>query len=80
MNAFVIALLTMLGAAGKYPGMGRLLKSNTSKTRTRSLFRQGCMPYELIPTMPEARLAPLMARFAESVAGCRSFSGLLEVV
>ncbi len=60
--------------------MDRLLKSNTSKTRTHSLFRQGCMLYELIPTMPEARPSPLMARFAESVAKCGSFSGLFEVV
>ena len=43
--------------------MDRLLKSNTSKTRTHSLFRQGCMLYELIPTMPEHRLEPLMQRF-----------------
>jgi hypothetical protein len=79
-NAFAIALLTMLGAAGEALGMDRLLKSNTSKTRTHSLFRQGCMLYELIPTMPEARLAPLMARFAETVAQCGSFSGLFEVI
>ncbi len=38
-NAFAIALLTMLGAAGEALGMDRLLKSNTSKTRTHSLFR-----------------------------------------
>jgi hypothetical protein len=79
-NAFAIALLTMLGAAGEALGMDRLLKSNTSKTRTHSLFRQGCMLYELIPTMPEARLAPLMARFGESVAQFGAFSGLFEVV
>jgi hypothetical protein len=53
--------------------MDRLLKSNTSKTRTHSLFRQGCMLYELIPTMPEQRLAPLMAKFAEAVAGLGLF-------
>jgi hypothetical protein len=58
-NAFAIALLTMLGAAGESLGMDRLLKSNTAKTRTHSLFRQGCMLYELIPTMPEHRLSPL---------------------
>jgi hypothetical protein len=57
-NAFAIALLTMLGAAGESLGMDRLLKSNTAKTRTHSLFRQGCMLYELIPTMPEHRLSP----------------------
>ena len=79
-NAFAIVLLTMLGAAGESLGMDRLLKSNTAKTRTHSLFRQGCMLYELIPTMPEHRLSPLMARFAETVAQCRSFSGLFSVV
>jgi hypothetical protein len=50
-SAFAMALLTMLGAAGESLGMDRMLKSNTSKTRTHSLFRQGCMLYELIPNM-----------------------------
>jgi hypothetical protein len=72
-SAFAMTLLTMLGAAGKSLGMDRLLKSNTSKTRTHSLFRQGCMLYELIPNMPEHRLLPLMQRFAEMLAQ----SGLL---
>ena len=79
-NAFAIALLTMLGAAGETLGMDRLLKSNTSKARTHSLFRQGCMLYELIPTMPEIRLAPLMARFADTISECHAFSGLFSVV
>ncbi len=79
-NAFALVLLTMLGAAGEALGMDRLLKSNTSKTRTHSLFRQGCMLYELIPTMPEHRLAPLMARFGETVAQCAAFSGTFAVV
>jgi len=79
-NAFAMVLLTMLGAAGESLGMDRLLKSNTSKTRTHSLFRQGCMLYELIPTMPEHRLSPPMARFAETISQCRSFSGLFTVV
>ena len=38
-------------------GYDRYLKSNTAKRRTHSLFRQGCMLYELIPTMPEVRLS-----------------------
>jgi hypothetical protein len=33
-SAFAMALLTMLGAAGESLGMDRMLKSNTSKTRT----------------------------------------------
>jgi hypothetical protein len=79
-NAFAMVLLTMLGAVGESLGMDRLLKSNTSRTRTHSLFRQGCMLYELIPTMPEHRLSPLMVRFAETISHCRSFSGLFAVV
>lgn len=79
-SAFATTLLTLLGAVGESLGMDRLLKSNTSKTRTHSLFRQGCMLYELIPTMPDQRLFPLMARFAETVSKCRSFSGLFEVI
>ena len=68
-SAFATALLTLLGAVGESLGMDRLLQSNTGKTRTHSLFRQGCMLYELIPNMPEHRLAPLMEKFAEAVAG-----------
>ena len=67
LNAFAIVLLTLLGAAGESLGMDRHLKSNTAKHRTHSLFRQGCMLYELIPTMPEPRLRPLMERFGEIV-------------
>lgn len=79
-SAFAITLLTMLGAAGESLGMDRLLKSNTAKTRTHSLFRQGCMLYELIPTMPEHRLSPLMARFAETISQSRWHSGMFEVL
>ena len=64
-NAFAMHLLTMLGTAGEELGMDRHLKSNTSKTRTHSLFRQGCMLYDLIPNMPQVRLRPLMLRFAD---------------
>jgi hypothetical protein len=65
LNAFAIVLLTLLGAAGESLSMDRHLKVNTAKHRTHSLFRQGCMHYELIPNMPEARLRPLVARFRE---------------
>jgi hypothetical protein len=67
-SAFATALLTLLGAVGESLGMDRLLKSNTSTKRTHSLFRQGCMLYDLIPNMPEQRLAPLMQHFAKALA------------
>jgi hypothetical protein len=75
-NAFAMALLTMLGKVGESLGMDRLLKSNTSKTRSHSLFRQGCMLYELIPTMPKHRLAPLLAAFTTALSATSEFSGL----
>lgn len=74
-SAFAMALLTLLGEVGESLGMDRLLKSNTSKTRTHSLFRQGCMLYDLIPNMPEHRLAPLITAFAKAVSEAREFSG-----
>jgi hypothetical protein len=68
LNALAIVLLTLLGAAGEALGHDRYLKSNTSKRRTHSLFRQGCMLYDLIPTMPQPRLLPLIERFAAMLA------------
>ena len=34
------------------------------------------MLYELIPTMPEHRLAPLISAFAKAVSQAREFGGL----
>jgi hypothetical protein len=58
LNALAVALLTMLGAAGAALGFDKHLKASTTKRRTHSLFRQGCMHYYLLPTMQEARLQP----------------------
>jgi hypothetical protein len=80
LNAFVIALLTLLGAAGEALGYDRYLKSNTSKQRTHSLFRQGCMLYELIPTMPEVRLLPLIEQFAAMLAELSLFADTFGAV
>jgi hypothetical protein len=65
--AMAMALLTVLGAAGESLGMDRMLKANTVKRRTHSLFRQGCYYYAAIPMMPIERLQPLVERFAEYV-------------
>ena len=79
-SAFATALLTLLGAVGESLGMDRLLKSNTSKTRTHSLFRQGCMLYDLIPNMPEHRLLPLMQKFNEAISNAAMLSSVFVVV
>ncbi len=76
-SAFATALLTLLGMVGESLGMDRLLKSNTSSKRTHSLFRQGCMLYDLIPNMPEHRLLPLIQKFNEAVSAAAAFSSAL---
>jgi Transposase DDE domain len=80
LNALAIALLTLLGSAGEALGYDRYLKSNTSKQRTHSLFRQGCMLYELIPTMPELRLLPLIEQFAVMLAQLPVFADTFAAV
>jgi Transposase DDE domain len=79
-SAFATTLLTLLGAVGESLGMDRLLKSNTSTTRTHSLFRQGCMLYDLIPNMPEHRLLPLIQKFNEAISNVAVLSPVLAVV
>ena len=80
LNAFAVALLTLLGAAGEALGYDRHLKSNTAKRRTHSLFRQGCMLYELIPMMPEVRLRPLIEYFGGMLAELPVFAGLYGAI
>jgi hypothetical protein len=64
-------LLTLLGAAGESLGMDRMLKANTVKKRTHSLYRQGLHYYNAIPMMRDERLLPLINRFAELVCAQR---------
>jgi hypothetical protein len=80
LNAVAIALLTLLGAAGEALGYDRLLKSNTTKRRTHSLFRQGCMLYDLIPTMPDKRLIPLIEKFGAMLAEVPVFANTFGAV
>ena len=77
LNAFAVVLL---GAAGESLGMDRHLKSNTVRTRTHSLFRQGCMLYDLIPNMPEHRLRPLVERYAEILQQSRVVTETFAIV
>ena len=80
LNAFAIVLLTLLGAAGESLGMDRHLKSNTAKHRTHSLFRQGCMLYEMIPNMPKIRLRPLVERYREFLSRQAAFNQTFGLV
>jgi hypothetical protein len=66
-GAMAMSLLTILGAAGESLGMDRMLKANTVKKRTHSLFRQGCHYYASIPMMKQEQLEALVQRFGEYV-------------
>jgi hypothetical protein len=74
LNALAVLLLTVLGAAGEALGYDRMLRSNTAKRRTHSLFRQGSMLYELMPNMPEERLLPLLEKFVTMLADVPVFA------
>ena len=80
LNACAIVLLTLLGAAGEALGYDRHLKSNTTKRRTHSLFRQGCMLYELIPNMTDFLLLPLIERFAQMLAAQPLFAQMFGAI
>ncbi len=79
-NAFAVVLLTLLGAAGEALGYDRHLKSNTTKRRTHSLFRQGSMLYELIPNMPKHLLQPLIGQFAQMMAAQPVFNEMFGAI
>ncbi len=80
LNAFAIVLLTLLGAACETVGYDRYLKTNTVKKRTHSLFRQGCMVYDLLPNMPDKWLIPIMQAFAQLIDEHDSFDGVYGFV
>ncbi len=71
-------LLTLLGKAGQELGMERML--GATRPGGLSLFRQGLLLYELLPTMREDRLRPLMTRFGEILRQHVLFKGILGVL
>lgn len=80
LGAIAHALVTLLGAAGERCGLDRMLKVNTVKRRTLSLYKQGCFWYDAIPAMPDDRLVLLVTAYDECVreqALLREIFGLL---
>lgn len=62
--ALAAELLTLLGTTSEQFGEDRILKVNTVKYRTHSLFRQGHFYYQAMETWPCERAARLLARFS----------------
>jgi hypothetical protein len=80
LSAIAQALLTLLGAAGEVCGLDRTLKANTAKTRTMSLFNQGCYWYRAIPNRREDRLLPLLKAFGEIVSSHATFREIFGLI
>jgi hypothetical protein len=80
LSALGHALITLLGAAAESIGYDRLMKANTVKTRTHSLFRQGSYWFTRIPNMDINRLAPLLAALERQVAKHAVFRKLFGVL
>ena len=78
--AMAVTLLTLLGAAGESMGLDRMLKVNTVKYRTHSLFNQGTYYYQALETWSEERCIQLLIRFGELLAQqpwCRAVFGTI---
>jgi hypothetical protein len=80
LSALAHALVTLLGAAAEAIGYDRLMKANTVKTRTHSLFRQGSYWFSRIPTMSIERLTPLLRALEAQLAQHPLFKQLLGVL
>jgi hypothetical protein len=74
--AIAHTMLTLLGAASEAAGLDRLMKANTSKKRTHSLFRQGLHWYQALPNTREEWAQPLIVAFEQIV---RDHASLCEV-
>jgi hypothetical protein len=80
LTAIAQTLLTLLGAAGEACGMDRMLKVNTVKRRTMSLFNQGRHWYNAIPNMPRDRLHKLMKAFDKIILEHPFFSDIFGTI
>jgi hypothetical protein len=70
----------LLGAAGEELGYDRMLRTSTTTRRTHSLLRQGYMLYQLIPTMPEHKLLPLLERFTAMLRAQPAFTAMFGAI
>jgi hypothetical protein len=80
LGAVAHVLLTLLGAAGERAGLDRLLKANTSKKRTLSLYNQGCFWYQALPNMPDERLIALAQAFDATLLEQEFFREIFGII
>jgi len=79
-HAISTVILTVLGAAGENIGLDRLLKANTVKRRTLSLFRQGCIYFNRIEKMFKETLKKLLSEFYRLIEENKTLTDVLGVI
>jgi hypothetical protein len=80
MSALATILLTFLGAACEKIGLDKYLKASTSKKRTLSLFKQGCIIFGRLEKMAHETARKLMNAFSELILENREITTILGVV
>jgi hypothetical protein len=79
-SAIATVVLTFLGAACEKIGLDKYLKVNTSKKRTLSLFRQGCIIFNRLEKMVSSTAEKLMIAFCELMIESKEMNTILGVV
>ena len=80
LNAFAIGTADIVGSRRGSARLRSLAQIEYRQAPYSPVFRQGCMLYELIPTMPEPRLLPLVERFAAVLAELPVFADTFGAV
>ena len=78
--AIAHAILTLLGAAAESLGYDRLMRANTVRRRTHSLFRQGCYWYARLPNLDDKLRVPLLREFERQLSEHAVLCALLGVL
>ena len=79
-SALATILLTFLGAACEKIGLDKYLKVNTSKKRTLSLFKQGCIIFNRLEKMFIDTARKLMEAFYDLIVESKEITSILGVV
>lgn len=79
-SAIATVILTFLGAACEKIGLDKYLKVNTSKKRTISLFRQGCIIFNRLERMAIDTAKKLMNAFSELIIENNELTEILGII
>ena len=79
-SAIATVLLTFLGVACEKIGLDKYLKVNTSKKRTISLFRQGCIIFNRLARMAKDTAKNLIDAFLDLIAESKELTEILGVI